>query len=124
MEILVVDDDPGVVTSVTESIEGWGHHVETSPTGKDALKKVSRKNFDLILLDIFLPDCEGHELIPQFKETCPDIGIVTMTGYNTRELEWKVRKQGITFYMIKPFNTKEMKEILDHMSKKKKREEN
>ena len=121
MEILVVENDPGVVTPITEGIERCGHHCESSGTGEDALKMVSQKKFDLILLDIFLPDCEGHELIPRFKETWPDIGVVTMTGYNTRELEWQVRQKGIIYYMIKPFSMKEMKDILDHISKKRER---
>jgi len=56
-----------------------------------------------MLLDIYLPDCKGHELIPKFKEARPDMGIVTITGYNTRELELEVRQQGILYYMVKPY---------------------
>ena len=63
----------------------------------------------------------GYELIPQCKELCPDIGIVTMTNHKSRELEWKTRQQGIVYYMIKPFSIKAMKEILDHISKKRER---
>jgi DNA-binding NtrC family response regulator len=61
---------------------------------------------------------EGYELIPQFKTLCPEIGIVTMTGHNTRELEMKVREQGILYYMIKPFETKYLQSLLDHISKR------
>ncbi len=75
-----------------------------------------------MLLDIQLPDCKGDELIPQFKEIWPDIGVVTMTDYNSRELELEVRQKGILFYMIKPFSKKVLKEILDHISKKKRKE--
>ncbi len=120
MEILVVEDDLQVVAPVTESFERWGHPVETAGTGQEALKKVSQKRFDRVLLDINLPDCWGHELIPKFKEIWPDIGVVTMTGYNTRELEWEVRQKGILYYMIKPLSMEVLKEILDHNSKKKK----
>ncbi len=48
----------------------------------------------------------------------PEIGIVTMTGYNSRELELEIRQQRIAFYMIKPFSMKELQEVLDHISKK------
>ncbi len=61
-------------------------------------------------------------MIPQFKELWPDIGIVAMTGYNTRELELKVRNQGINYYMIKPFKLEEVIGIMDHISKKKAKE--
>lgn len=122
MKILVVENDQRVAAPVTEAVERWGHQVETAGTGHDALKRVSQKRFDLVLLDLHLPDCRGRQLIPKFKELWPDTGVVTMTGHNTRELEREVRQQGILYYMIKPFGMEELKEILDHNSKKKRRE--
>ncbi len=118
MNILVVEDDIAEASVLTESIKRLGYSVETSATGTDALKKAKQKKFDVVLLDILLPDCKGHKLIPQFKQMWPEIGIVTMTGYNSRELELEVRQQRIVYYMIKPFSIKELKEVLDHNSKK------
>ncbi len=118
MNILVVEDEVSAARAMKQSMEVWDHDVETVHTGQDALEKLREKRFDLMLLDIFLPDCEGHKLIPQFKEVCPEIGIVTITGYNSRELELEVRKKGILFYMIKPFKKKILKDILDHILKK------
>jgi len=45
-----------------------------------------------------------------------------MTSYNTRELELAVRQQGVLFHFIMPFRTKHLKELLDHLSKKKRKE--
>jgi DNA-binding NtrC family response regulator len=118
MNILIVEDNIDVSSVLMESIQHWGYSAENADTCKDALGKVKEKRFDLILLDIFLPDGKGHRLIPQFKELWPDAGIVTMTSYNTRELEMEVREQGIFYYMIKPFETKSLKELLDHISHK------
>jgi len=118
MNILVVEDDIDVSSILAESIQRWGYSSENADTGKDALNKVKQKRFDLILLDIFLPDGKGHRLISQFKELLPDVGIITMTGYNTREMEREVREQGILYYMVKPFETKALKELLDHISHK------
>jgi len=118
MNILVVEDDIDVSSVLAESIQRWGYSSENADTGKDALDKVKQKRFDLILLDIFLPDGKGHRLISQFKELLPDVGIITMTGYNTREMEREVREQGILYYMVKPFETKALKELLDHISHK------
>ena len=118
MNILIVEDDINVNSVLKEIIQHWGYSTENAYTCKDALGKVKKKRFNLILLDIFLPDGKGHRLIPQFKELWPDIGIVTMTGYNTREIEREVREQGILYYMIKPFETKYLKELLEHISHK------
>ena len=117
MNVLIVEDDASVAQSIEQLIMTWGHKVEVSDTGKDALKKFYQNTFDLVLLDIFLPDAKGYELIPKFKERCPRIDIVTMTGHNTRELESQIRKLGITFYMIKPVRSNDLKAIVDHISK-------
>ena len=122
MDILIVEDDISTAEVIKRRIEGLNHSAETAGTGQDAMKKVRQKRFDLVLLDIYLSDCMGYELIPQFKGVWPDTGIVTMTGHNSRELELKVRQQGIIYYMIKPFSLMVLKEILDHISKKKRKE--
>jgi DNA-binding NtrC family response regulator len=120
MEVLVVEDNSSVLRLITQMIERWGHSAEASDTGKDALRRVRQKKFDLVFLDIFLPDCKGHEIIPRIREIWPDIGVVTMTGYNSREIEWEIRQLGIIYFMTKPFRLDVIKEILDHIEIKKK----
>ena len=122
MDILIVEDDVFTAESISEIIRRKAHRSETAGTGKEAVERIKKKRFDLVLLDIFLPDCNGYELIPQFKELWPGISIVAMTGYNNRELELKVRNQGINYYMIKPFKLAEVTGMLDHISKKKAKE--
>ena len=68
MNVLVVEDDDSSAEPIAGIIKAWDHKVEVSGTGKDALEKARRKHFDLVLLDIFLPDCKGHDLIPQLRD--------------------------------------------------------
>jgi DNA-binding response OmpR family regulator len=121
MNILLVEDEASVAKVIKQKLEKLDHRVETAYTGQDALKRVRRKRYDLMLLDIFLRDCRAHELIPKFKEARPDLGIVTMTDYNTRELELEVRQRGILYYLVKPFSGKEIKDLLDHIAEKHRR---
>jgi DNA-binding NtrC family response regulator len=118
MNILLVEDDRAVSSVLAEIIHRWGYGVENAGTCKHALMKISENRFDLVLLDVFLPDGKGHELIPRIRELWPTVGIITMTGYNSRELETEIRKQGVLYYMIKPFNTKCLKDLLDHIAQK------
>ncbi len=118
MHILIVEDEFAVGEMIKQNIENWGHTADIASNGKETLEKFSENNFKLILLDIFLPDIGGHKLIPHFKKTSPDIGIVTMTGENSRELEKEVRLQGILYYMTKPFESKSLKALIDHVEKK------
>ena len=115
MEILVVEDDLSFSTIVEEALETWGYSAEKVTSGDMALERMRVKLFDLILLDIYLPDCLGHQLIKHFKKIKPKVHIVTMTGHNSREMEKEVRRQGISYYMIKPFEFEQLKALLDHI---------
>lgn len=116
LKVLIVEDDRTFASYLESIIHSWNHQFVTVRTGKAALKQVWAENFDLILLDIFLPDGEGHKLIPQFKEAQPGIGVITMTGHNTPDLELEVRKHGILYFMSKPLEARALKLIVDRIS--------
>jgi CheY-like chemotaxis protein len=118
VNILIVDDDIFVSCFIEKLFIKWGHSVEIAGSGRDALKKFAQNGFELVLLDIFLPDAKGYDLIPQLKKQCPDTGIVAMTGHNTRELELKIRKKGVLFYMSKPVEIGDLKSVVDYISAK------
>jgi len=122
VNLLIVEEANSNSWLQKREIERWGHSVEWVECAWAALRRLRQRRFDLVLVDIYLPDCMGHELIPRFKEIWPDIGVVVMTGYNSRELELEVRRQGVIYYMIKPFSLEVLREILDHMVIKKERE--
>ena len=115
MDILIID---GFFTdrAVKKSIEKLVRSIETANSAEDALIKVRHKKFDLVLLNISSKAFDGCKLIQQVKSICPDIKIVTMTDRNSRDLELKIRKQGVLFYMIKPFKIKVMKDIVEYIS--------
>ncbi len=119
MKILIVEDDRSSARLLKKNSEMWGHQVEVTTSGRSALQKVKQMNFDIVLLDIFLPDCHGVDLITQFKSIQHDMGIIAMTGHNSRELELKIRGLGIFYYLIKPFDMKSLKTILAHITNKK-----
>ena len=122
MDVLVVEDDVSSLSHIVDLIEGWGHGAEKAETARKAIEKLKRKVFDLVLLDLTIPDMGAVETITHFKEIQPDIGIVTMTGASTKELEKEIRTRGIVYYMSKPVSEAVLKDILDHISVKKGKE--
>ena len=120
MDVLVADNDISALSTIVDLIQSWGHSAEKSETAQDTLDKVREKLFDLVLLDMSLPDMTAQDLIGKLKELWPDIGIVTMTGTSTNELEKEIRTLGIVYYMSKPVSENVLKQILDHISTKKK----
>jgi len=119
LEILIVGKNIVSAEWIAQIAETCGHQVDFVSTGKDALRKADAKSFDLVLLDISLPDTKGYELIPELKRAWPEPKIIAMTDSNSRELELKVRKQGVIYYMIKPVNTVYLEKIIKYISDKK-----
>ncbi len=118
MDLLIIDDFFAAST-VKKDVEKFVRSIEIANSAEDALMKVSNNKFDLVLLSISSKAFDGCKLIQQVKSICPDIKIITMTDRNSRSLELKIRKQGVIFYMIKPFNIKVLKDIVDYISSSK-----
>ncbi len=123
MNILLVEDDALVAEMMSAAMKKWDQEVILATSGKAAVEAAGSKQFDLALLDIMLPDGFGYDFIPEIKRSQPDLKIITMTGHSTPEMEKRVRQHGITYYMAKPVNFKELKDIVDHISKKTKDQE-
>ncbi|MCB2185282.1 MAG: response regulator [Deltaproteobacteria bacterium] len=118
MHILVVEDEKATADLLLECLQAWGHDAVCAGDGAAAKQMLSRgTGFDLLLLDLFLPDGLGHHMLPAFRALQPELPVVTMTGSNTRELELQVRQQGILYYMSKPFELMELKRLLDHVGR-------
>ena len=118
MNILLVEDEEMVADSLMATLKAWNQKVVWATTKKEALLKAGQSFFDLVLLDIMLPDGFGYEMIPEIKQSQPGAYIITMTGNNTPDLERIVRGYGIAYYMAKPVNLKELKHIIDHYENK------
>lgn len=115
MNVLIVEDDKQVLLTITQILERLGCQTDAAETGEDAVKKVKEKSFDLILLDVYLPDTDAFQLIPRLGKINPKLKIVAMTGYDTAELEKEIRELGVLHYIRKPFTSNELKTLLMHI---------
>ena len=120
MHVLIVDDELDIGNALAELITQWGHQAVLAGSGKEAVEVFKQYNgFDLVLLDLLLPDVKGHELIPTFRNMSSHVPVITMTGHNSRELEAATRKNGVMYYMQKPIDMRALKTIFDHLARKK-----
>jgi DNA-binding response OmpR family regulator len=117
VNILIVEDDAFYLDILARHVQGWGHEVTRADTGRGGLQKAAAMQFDLFLLDVFLPDMTAMDLIPQLRRHQPDARIITLTGQNSRELERELRELGIAYYMAKPVSASELHTIIDHMAR-------
>ena len=118
MNILIIEHDMPYAQWLKENIEVRGFRMEILGKAQEALNRLRQKTFDLILVNIFLPDSTGPMLISEMKAISPKAGIIAMTDRNSRELEMQIRKLDILYYMIKPIDKKYLICLLYHMGKK------
>lgn len=116
--VLIVDDEECIRDILQTFVTMSGFQADVSMTGKDAMCKVQKTYYDLVLLDVNLPDTEGIDLITQIQGILPEIKIVVMTGENTREKELQARQYNIFYYLVKPFSLDELRGLLFHIEKR------
>lgn len=118
MKVLLVENDASLAAFIKASLEDWGHQAQHCAKGAEALHNFKAGFHDLVVMEVSLPDMKGEALITSLKEISPEVRIVAVTGSNSRELEARIREQGILYYMVKPFETENLKILLEHLSKK------
>lgn len=101
--ILVVDDDPGITSLLTELLEDEGHRVHGVLTASDALSAVQQEVFDLMITDLVLPDLRGNELLQRVKSARPNLPVILITAFGSMDLALQVLREGASDFIAKPF---------------------
>jgi heterodisulfide reductase subunit A len=102
--ILVVDDELVVRDSLKEWLEEEGFSVDMAASGPEALDQLAEQTYQLMLLDIKMPEMDGVEVLQNAKESFPDLNVIMMTAYATVETAVEAMKIGALDYLIKPFD--------------------
>jgi len=123
LRVLVIDDEENVAGLIAAILSSAGFTTETALTCHEALAKAAASRFDIVIADILLPDGDGAVLINELKDLCPEAAFVAMTGSNSKEMEQRVREQRVVYYLIKPFEYRELLEVFNHIQKRRKKEE-
>jgi two-component system response regulator AtoC len=106
--ILIVDDDKDMQSTLTEILKDEGYEVIAVGDGEHALKEVTRKVPNLVLLDIMLPGIDGLEILEGMRKIDKDLLIIMLTAYGDIKGAVKAVKLGAFDYITKPFNNKEL----------------
>lgn len=101
--ILVIDDEEGIRAGCRRALEPEGYIVETAATGQEGLRRFREGDFDLVLIDVVLPDMRGVDLLGPILEKDPDVVCVVITGYATVELAVQAIRSGAYDFLSKPF---------------------
>jgi signal transduction histidine kinase len=100
----VIDDELGIREGCRRVLSPLGFIVDVAENGTDGLRKVQSKNFDLVLLDVMMPDITGVDLLQPIHERDSDTVCIIITGYATIELAVQAVKRGAYDFISKPFS--------------------
>ena len=103
-QILVVDDDRGIGECVEMLLERAGHASVITRGGRDALAQLERREFDLVITDLRLPDASGLDIIAAAKAAHPETQVILMTSFSSVESAIEALRRGANDYIIKPFD--------------------
>jgi len=106
--ILIVDDDESTLKTLALIFDQKGYETETAMTGREAIEKAREMLFNLVFLDIKLPDMEGVELLAPLKKMHPDMVVIIITGYASLETAVRALDEGAAAYITKPLNMDEV----------------
>jgi CheY-like chemotaxis protein len=107
--ILVIEDDPDVLSMIVKHLEHAGFNVVTAKDGMEGLKELKLGGYDLVVTDIVMPYVSGTGLVTALKESKPHIPIIAITGYG-EEPEAVATEKKANLVLSKPVKMSELKE--------------
>ena len=113
--ILVVDDEIDIRESLEALLGLEGYHVELAQNATEGLKKAESSSYDLILLDLMMPDRSGMEVLEEVRERDTETPIFMITAYGSVEVAVKALKSGANDYFSKPWDNEKLLLEIDRM---------
>ena len=111
-QVLIIDDDPGMRSTLSDILEAVDYEVKDLGKGREALDWLKKNSFDIVIMDIKLPDIDGMKLLEEARQINPEAPVIMITGYASVETAVEAMKQGAYAYIVKPFNPDEVKAII------------
>ena len=112
--LLLVDDEPRLLASLYELLRDRGYHLTTASSGGEAIAHLSALRFDLVLLDLRLPDIGGHEIMDFINAKGIDADVIVMSGEVGIDAAIGALKRGAYDYLRKPYAREELLKTVDN----------
>jgi two-component system response regulator HydG len=102
-KVLVIDDEAIIRVSCKRTLASEGFHVSLASSCREGLELLDNESFDLLLLDLKMPDMDGIELLPVIRSRWPEIKVIVISGYATDQTAEDTAKLGAHKFLGKPF---------------------
>jgi two-component system, OmpR family, alkaline phosphatase synthesis response regulator PhoP len=106
--VLLVEDESGLLITLTDMLKGQGYDVENSTNGLEACRRVQTENFDLVILDVMLPGMNGLEVCKSVRAQGNTVPILILSGRDRSTDKVESLQTGADDYFMKPFEPQEL----------------
>ena len=115
INVLVVDDEKNLILAMRRLLSSEGYKTTTAGSGLEALSAVKETKFDIIFLDVNMPDMNGLETFKKLREVTPDSAVIMITGYGKtlKTLVEQARELGVRKVIDKPFKINQITEAIE-----------
>ncbi|WP_141674300.1 response regulator, partial [Dissulfuribacter thermophilus] len=111
--ILLIEDELSMRLGITHALSGAGYEITACEDGKQGVKALGQRRFDLVITDLRLPGLNGMEVLSKAKEMYPDIGVIIITAFPEIETAVSAIKQGAFDYISKPFTNEALLIVIE-----------
>ncbi len=111
--ILIIDDEKAIRHLLEKELQSDSRQIFCAKDGREALQMTQENRFDVIVMDLRLPDVSGLELLIKMRELIPDVEVVMITGHGNVDSAVEAIKYGAYDFIEKPFNLKRLELIID-----------
>jgi CheY-like chemotaxis protein len=113
--ILVIDDEPDVLTMLELMLLEIGYEVETAGSGSEAIARAEKRHFDLAVCDLRMPEPDGIATTRGLKAVDPDIDVVIATAFASKETRSDCLRNGASDFITKPFTIETLEGVLERV---------
>lgn len=112
-KVLIVDDEERFRTTMCKLLTVRGLEAVTAGTGKEALEKLRQYPYDVVILDVRMPEMGGVQVLSEIKRIDPQAEVIIMTGYASVDSAKEIMKLGAYDYVLKPYSIEELMEKIE-----------
>ena len=113
VKILIVDDEMVMRESLAALLQRDGHNVKTAESGEEALAKIEKTRFDILIMDIKMEGMSGLEVLRHVQDNDPAVSVVMITAYGSISTAIEAMKNGAFDYLLKPFDPEELGVLIE-----------
>ena len=113
VRVLIVDDEPSIVSLLARSLQARGYQVRSAAGGQEAIALLESESFDLLIVDLKMPDVDGLTVIRRGKELDPYLAVLVITGFVTLDSVLQALYAGAQAFVLKPFGPQELLDAVD-----------